>query len=112
MTAKRQTKTQKAKATKRQKPKETEAEVAETTVEEKEVAAKKKRFEVEFYRAWCKGCSICASFCPTEALSMNNKGEPEVVNPKLCIGCAWCEMRCPDFAVRVKEKREEQAGEG
>jgi len=106
MTGKRQAKTEKAKGTKRQKSKATKAKAAEAEVNEKEPAAKKKRFEVEFYRAWCKGCSICASFCPTEALCMNDKGEPEVAKPELCIGCAWCEIRCPDFAVRVKEPEE------
>ena len=111
MTAKRQATTPKAKAAKKQKPKATEAEIAETAVEEKEPVAKKKCFDVEFYRAWCKGCGICAAFCPTEALSMNDKGEPEVAEPELCIGCAWCEIRCPDFAIQVKEKEEEQAGE-
>ncbi len=111
MTAKRQATTPKAKAAKRKKPKKSEAEIAEEAAKEKEPGAKKKRFEVEFYRDWCKGCGICAAFCPTEALSMNDKGEPEVAKPELCIGCAWCEIRCPDFAVRVKEKEEKQAGE-
>ncbi len=107
MTAKRQTTTQKPKAAKEKKSKTAKAKVAGTAANEKEAAAKKKQFDVEFYRDWCKGCSICASFCPTEALSMNEKGEPEVTRPDLCIGCAWCEMRCPDFAVRVQEKEEE-----
>ena len=106
MTAKRQTKTQEPKAAKAKKPRTTKAKVTGTAAREKEPPAKKKQFEVEFYRDWCKGCSICASFCPTEALSMNEKGEPEVTRPDLCIGCAWCEMRCPDFAVRVQEKEE------
>ncbi len=107
MTAKRQTKSQKAKAAKKQTVRATKSKVDQTAVIEEEAVAKKKRFEVEFYRAWCKGCSICASFCPTETLSMNDKGEPEVARPELCIGCGWCEIRCPDFAVRVKEKEEE-----
>jgi 2-oxoglutarate ferredoxin oxidoreductase subunit delta len=111
MTANRQTKTQKVKVARKKKSKPNKTEVANSTVREKESAAQKKSFEVEFYRDWCKGCSICASFCPTEALSMNDKGEPEVVKPELCIGCAWCEIRCPDFAVRVKEKDEEQVRE-
>ena len=111
MTEKRQTTPPKAKADKREKTKTTEASIAETAAKEEEPAAKKKRFDVEFYRAWCKGCGICVAFCPTEALSMNDIGEPEVVKPELCIGCAWCEIRCPDFAVQVKEKEEEQVSE-
>ena len=69
----------------------------------------KERFEVEFYRAWCKGCGICAAFCPAGALSMNDKGEPVITKPELCTGCTWCELRCPDFAISLRKKREELA---
>ena len=74
---------------------------------ETEAERQKREFDVEFYRDWCKGCGICAAFCPTGALSMNDKGEPEITKPELCTGCAWCEIRCPDFAVSVREQKEE-----
>ena len=111
MTAKGQGRTKKAKTPKKQKAKPTKAKGAKKTVEKKEPAAKKKNFEVEFYRDWCKGCGICAAFCPAGALSMNDKGEPEIDKPELCTGCTWCEIRCPDFSVRVKEKEEEKVSE-
>lgn len=52
--------------------------------------------------AWCKGCGICAAFCPKTAL--------EVVGEKVrlkedaeCILCGACELRCPDYAIFVQE---------
>jgi 2-oxoglutarate ferredoxin oxidoreductase subunit delta len=103
MTAKRQKKTKSGKAAKSQKKKPVKAALKEEEPKEK--------FIVEFYRDWCKGCGICAAFCPAGAISMNDKGEPEVSKPELCTGCTWCEIRCPDFAVQVKEKKEEEVCE-
>lgn len=52
--------------------------------------------------AWCKGCGICAAFCPKEAL--------EIVSDKVrlkddggCILCGQCELRCPDYAIYVEK---------
>lgn len=52
--------------------------------------------------AWCKGCGICAAFCPKEAL--------EVVGEKVrlkedgeCILCGQCELRCPDYAIYIEK---------
>jgi 2-oxoglutarate ferredoxin oxidoreductase subunit delta len=75
--------------------------------------AREAKFDLEIYRAWCKGCGICVAFCPAEVLAMNEQGEPEVVKPELCTGCTWCELRCPDFAITVrrKEKKHEEACE-
>jgi 2-oxoglutarate ferredoxin oxidoreductase subunit delta len=111
MAAKRQTKEQKAKAAKKSKSTQTKARAAKKAAEKKEPVERKKQFEVEFYRDWCKGCGICAAFCPAGALSINEKGEPEITKPELCTGCTWCEMRCPDFSVRVKEKQEAEVRE-
>lgn len=55
---------------------------------------------------WCKGCGICAAFCP--------KGTLKVVDEKVrrvegtdCILCGMCEQRCPDYAIYIKEEEEE-----
>ena len=99
MTKKRRAKPQEEKVTKT---------IATTElVTDKETAEKRERFNVEFYRAWCKGCGICAAFCPAGALSLNEKGEPEITKPELCSGCTWCELRCPDFAISVRKRKEE-----
>ena len=54
--------------------------------------------------AWCKGCGICAAFCPKNAL--------EIVNEKVrlkeggnCILCGLCEQRCPDYAIYVESPK-------
>ncbi|UCE84211.1 MAG: 4Fe-4S binding protein, partial [Deltaproteobacteria bacterium] len=91
MTAKRQAKKQKAKAAEKQKSRQTKARTATPKAGKKEPVKEKKQFEVEFYRDWCKGCGICAAFCPAGALSINDKGEPEITKPELCTGCTWCE---------------------
>ena len=61
--------------------------------------------------AWCKGCGICAAFCPKSAL--------EIVNEKVrlkedgnCILCGQCELRCPDYAIYVVRPQEGDEGDG
>lgn len=61
---------------------------------------------IDIYKAWCKGCGICAAFCPTGALARDEVGFPYVKEPEKCINCGWCEMRCPDFAITVKQKKD------
>jgi 2-oxoglutarate ferredoxin oxidoreductase subunit delta len=72
--------------------------------------AERERFDVEIYRAWCKGCGICVAFCPREVLSMNERGEPQVSGPERCTGCTWCELRCPDFAISVSRRENRDSG--
>ena len=51
---------------------------------------------------WCKGCGICAAFCPKKVLEIKHE-KVVVANPGECIKCALCELRCPDYAIYVKE---------
>ena len=60
---------------------------------------------IDIYKAWCKGCGICAAFCPTGVLELDEAGYPYVKHPEKCINCGWCEMRCPDFAITVGQKK-------
>ena len=55
----------------------------------------------------CKGCGICATFCPKQVLEVSLLGKITPVRPADCIACGQCEMRCPDFAIFV-ERREER----
>lgn len=69
---------------------------------------KKEPPKIDIYKAWCKGCGICASFCPTGALARDEAGFPYVKEPEKCISCGWCEIRCPDFAITVKHKGDDE----
>lgn len=55
---------------------------------------------------WCKGCGICAEFCPKKVLEVQD-GKIAVVNDG-CIKCGLCEMRCPDFAIYLEEVKEDE----
>jgi 2-oxoglutarate ferredoxin oxidoreductase subunit delta len=64
----------------------------------------KRRWGISLYHAWCKKCSICGEFCPTEALINDELGTPVVADEDKCTGCMQCVHRCPDFCVEVFEK--------
>ena len=55
---------------------------------------------------WCKGCGICAVFCPKKVLSVKEKVVIEDMSK--CIFCGQCEMRCPDYAIYIKESKENE----
>ena len=55
--------------------------------------------------AWCKGCGICAAFCPKNVLDIQNE-TAIIKNEADCVYCGQCEQRCPDYAIYV-EKIEE-----
>ncbi len=55
----------------------------------------------------CKGCGICAAFCPKKVLKVNDVEKVEIIDGRSCIGCKQCEMRCPDYAIFVETKRSE-----
>jgi 2-oxoglutarate ferredoxin oxidoreductase subunit delta len=73
---------------------------------------KKENPNIDIYKTWCKGCGICAAFCPTGALARDEAGYPYVKEPEKCINCGWCEMRCPDFAITVKQKKSDKRIQG
>jgi len=64
------------------------------------MATKTRSFRIDINHAWCKGCEICAAFCPKNVFSMNGK-KVVVIDPGACTGCLLCEMYCPDFAIKV-----------
>ena len=62
--------------------------------------------EITIKTVRCKGCGICAAFCPKSVLAVSELGKIQVVNKEACIGCGQGELRCPDYAIfvdRVKE---------
>jgi 2-oxoglutarate ferredoxin oxidoreductase subunit delta len=60
-------------------------------------------YGIKIFRDWCKGCGICAAFCPRQCLGLDAEGNPVVEKPERCTGCRWCELHCPDFAICVRE---------
>ena len=72
--------------------------------EEKKAPSKKakKSWRIEINERFCKGCSICVDFCPTDVLTMD--GSLVAVKAiERCTGCQLCDLRCPDFAIQVFE---------
>lgn len=52
--------------------------------------------------AWCKGCGICAAFCPKGVLKLDEESEKAVLAaPGDCVGCGTCERLCPDLAITI-----------
>ena len=49
---------------------------------------------------WCKGCGVCAGFCPKKVLDIKNE-KCIIARPDDCIYCGMCEMRCPDNAIYI-----------
>jgi len=66
-------------------------------------------YRINIYRDWCKGCGICAAFCPRQCLGLDAEGNPVVEQAERCTGCRWCELHCPDFAICVREVVKKEA---
>jgi 2-oxoglutarate ferredoxin oxidoreductase subunit delta len=64
--------------------------------------AAKDDIHVEFNRDWCKGCAICVTFCPKQAIALDAHEKAFLAHPKKCNVCGVCELRCPDMAIEVK----------
>ena len=65
--------------------------------------------EITIKTVRCKGCGICAAFCPKSVLAVSELGKIQVVNKEACIGCGQCELRCSDYAIFVDRVKEEAA---
>ena len=55
----------------------------------------------------CKGCRLCTTVCPVEAIvpanKLNQNGYQVIqVWEDLCIGCGNCYRMCPDYCFEVK----------
>jgi len=67
----------------------------------------KKQYKVVFNRDRCKGCELCASFCPKKIIEMdtqvNAKGycPAKITRQEECIGCLSCATVCPDCAIEI-----------
>lgn len=73
------------------------------------MAKKKGGTRVVIYSAWCKGCGVCAAFCPGQVIEMGPAGKAVIAREEQCMNCGFCEMHCPDFAISVTEKSDTAA---
>lgn len=61
-------------------------------------------------RERCKGCGLCAVFCPKKIIALspeiNSFGyHPAQVNdPGRCTGCGICTLVCPDVAITIQKE--------
>ena len=68
-----------------------------------------KKVTVDFER--CKGCGVCAAYCPKKILEIdktkiNKAGYNPIHCTKIeeCIGCGMCATMCPDSVLVIKEE--------
>lgn len=56
--------------------------------------------------ARCKGCGICAHFCPKHVLAITETNKVAIAEGREgdCVSCGQCEMRCPDYAIFVERE--------
>lgn len=66
-----------------------------------------KRLEIN--TAWCKGCGICAAFCPKSVLTIT-VGKAAIADDSECLKCGICENLCPDFAIYLIEEEDGKNG--
>ncbi len=65
------------------------------------------RLEVD--SSWCKGCGICAAFCPKNILELQQE-KIVVTDRDACLKCGICEGLCPDFAIYLVKEEEQENG--
>lgn len=63
-------------------------------------AAAKKLPNIVINPKFCKACSICVDFCPTNVLELRGSCVA-VKDLAACTRCQLCDLRCPDFAIQV-----------
>ena len=64
---------------------------------------------IQIDRERCKGCALCADFCPEDCISLsdelNLKGYFVAAfdDSKGCTACRNCALMCPDVAIEVSK---------
>lgn len=53
----------------------------------------------------CVFCANCWEFCPTGALTRNNKNNAIILNPYLCTGCNLCKDICSFGAIKMNKPK-------
>lgn len=69
-----------------------------------------------FRRDLCKGCGLCAEFCPHKIISRTNEFNalgflPFEADPDGgCTGCMSCALMCPEVAIEIPARDQESGG--
>ena len=61
----------------------------------------------EWNKSLCKGCEVCISICPYNAIIKNEDDEIEIIQA-LCKGCGTCGSTCTKHAIEIKHFKNEQ----
>ena len=64
--------------------------------------------KVRVNRDWCKGCGICAAFCPKNVLELDELEKMTVARGEDCNACGMCEQHCPDLAIELIDEESGQ----
>lgn len=71
------------------------------------IVGKKKNRVFVVDRGRCKGCSICTTICPYDAIWMGDgkslRGYIFPIENGKCVACKQCVFICPDFALSVHD---------
>ena len=69
------------------------------------IVGKKNNRVLVIDRDRCKGCKICVSVCPHDAIFMSSykseRGYRFPIENTACIACKKCVYACPDFAISL-----------
>ncbi len=78
-------------------------------MDQKPIKKKRPRGKAILLAGKCIACGArCQVACPTDAIEMNDKGEP-IIFPEKCIGCQKCVKVCPSAALEMFFTPEELA---
>jgi len=59
--------------------------------------------------AWCIGCTLCISACPTDAIIGSNKQMHTIIEDA-CTGCELCLPACPIDCIHLENVSDNQTG--